>query len=92
MNRPESYLFQVNIFSDRAHPWVAELEQLRPDWCRLYEQRVERTANAIHNKDGRAGGQGEMEFFFHLMTSRAGDGWAYANKDVKAYFIHKTRY
>ncbi len=88
-DHPESYLFQVNIFSDRQHPWVPELEDLRPDWCQLYEQRVERTANAIQNMDGRAGGQGEMEFFFNLMTSRVGEDWAYANKDVKAYFIHK---
>jgi hypothetical protein len=86
---PKSYLFQVNIFSDRAHPWVGELEDLRSDWCRLYEKRVERTANAIRNKDGKSGEKGEMEFFFNLMTSQVGNGWAYANEDVKAYFIHK---
>ena len=68
---------------------MAELEDLRPDWCGLYEQRVERTANAISNKDGKSGEAGEMEFFFNLMTSQVGDGWAYANKDVKAYFIHR---
>ena len=86
---PASYLFQVNIFSDRLHPWVAELEDLRPDWCRLYEKRVERTVQRIQNKDGKSGEQGEMEFFFDMMTDQAGDSWAYANKDVKAYFIHK---
>ncbi len=86
---PFSYLFQVNIFSDRLHPWVVELEDLRPDWCRLYEKRVERTMHALQKKDGRLGEEGEMEFFFKLMTSQVGNGWAYANEDVKAYFIYK---
>jgi hypothetical protein len=85
--KPESYLFQVNIFSDRAHPWVAELEDIRQDWYELYQQRVERTVNAIQNKDGNSAVA--MRFFFDLITSQDGDGWAYANKDVKAYFIHR---
>jgi hypothetical protein len=86
---PNSYLFQVNIFSDREHPWVPELEDLRPDWCRLYEKRVERTVQALQNRNGKPGEHGEMEFFFNMMTDQAGDSWAYANEDVKAYFLHK---
>jgi hypothetical protein len=89
---PESHLFQVNIFSARAHPWVAELEDLPPDWCRLYEQRVERTLQALQKWNGKTGQHGEMEFFFDLITDQAGDSWAYANKDVKAYFIHKQSF
>jgi hypothetical protein len=87
--RPDSYLFQVNIFNDRAHPWVAELEDLPPDWCRLYEQRMERTLKAIKNKDSKPGAVSSMRFFFDMITSQDGDGWAYANQDVKAYFIHR---
>jgi hypothetical protein len=85
--QPDNYLFQVNIFSDRAHPCVGELEDLRPDWRGLYEQRVERTVRRIKNKDGNP--SGEMRFFFDMITSQAGDSWAYANTDVKAYFIHR---
>jgi hypothetical protein len=88
--QPNSFLFQVNIFSDRAHPWVAELEDLHPDWCELYQQRVERTMFALQHKDGKPGATGEMRFFFDMLTSQVGDdGWSYANKDVKAYFIHR---
>ena len=86
--RPDSYLFQVNIFSDRAHPWVVESEDLQPDWSGLFEQRVERTQAALQNKNGKEYEVGDMRFFFDLITSRAGDGWAYANPEVKAYFIH----
>jgi hypothetical protein len=85
-----SYLFQVNIFSDRDHPCVAELEDLHPDWSRLYEQRVERTVHAMQLKGGKPGEPGEMRFSFDMITSQAGNnGWSYANKDVKAYFIHR---
>ncbi len=87
--QPNSYLFQVNIFSDRAHPWVAELEDLHPDWCELYQQRVERAMVALQIMDGKPGMTGEMRFFFNMITSQVGDDdWSYANKDVKAYFIH----
>jgi hypothetical protein len=86
---PDSYLFQVNIFSDRAHPWVTELEDLRPDWCELYQQRVERTIFALQQKDGKSGATAEMRYFFNLITNQEGERWAYANKDVKAYLIHR---
>ena len=88
--QPNSYLFQVNIFSNRSHPWVVELEDLHPDWCELYQQRVERTILALQHKDGKPGATGEMRFFFNMITSQVGDdGWSYANRDVKAYFIHR---
>lgn len=83
------YLFQVNIFSDRAHPCVEELEEIRPDWRELYQRRVERTVRAIENKDGRPAEPGSLRFFFDMITSQVGDRWAYANCDVKAYFIHR---
>lgn len=87
--QPNSYLFQVNIFSDRTHPWVAELEDIRADWCELYQQRVERTMFALKHKDGNPGANGEMRFFLNLMTDQVGEHWAYANTDVKAYLIHR---
>ncbi len=86
-NTPASYLFQVNIFSDQTHPWVAELEEIRPDWRELYAQRMARTMQSLQNKDGHSGDTADMRFFFDMLTSQEGDGWAYANQDVKAYFI-----
>jgi hypothetical protein len=88
-DQPNSYLFQVNIFSDRAHPWVAELEDIRTDWCELYQLRVERTMFALQHKDGKSGVNGEMRFFFNMITDQEGERWAYANRDVKAYLIHR---
>jgi len=87
--RAESFLFQVNILTDRSHPWVPELEDLHPDQCGLYEQRLSRTLHAMQNKDGKSGEADSMRFLFDLITSQAGDRWAYANPDVKAYFIHR---
>jgi hypothetical protein len=87
-DQPDSFLFQVNIFSDRKHPYVAELEDIHPDWCKLYEQRVERAVHAMQKKDGDS--DEEVKFFFNMMTNEVGDdNWAYANRDVKAYFIHR---
>jgi hypothetical protein len=85
--QPGSYLFQVNIFSQKDHPWVKELEQISSLDHRLYGRRIERTQRAMQNKDHRYRGSGEMDFFFNLFTSRTGNGWAYANTNMKAYFI-----
>jgi hypothetical protein len=85
--QPGSYLFQVNIFTQKDHPWVKELEQISSLDHRLYGRRIERTQNAIQNKDHRYRGPAEMDFFFDLLTSRTGNGWAYANTNMKAYFI-----
>jgi len=85
--QPGSYLFQVNIFTQKDHPWVKELEQISSLDHQLYGRRIERTRNAMQNKDHRYSGPAEMDFFFDLLTSRTGNGWAYANMCVKAYFI-----
>jgi hypothetical protein len=65
------------------------LEAPLPKERKFYEQRVERTERAMRNKDDKASEAGDMSFFFDLLTSRAGDGWGYANPEVKAYFIHR---
>jgi hypothetical protein len=85
--QPGSYFFQGNIFTQKDHPWVLELEDILPYARELYQQRQVRTQVAIQNKDGRAGEPGDMRFFFELLSSKDGDRWAYANQDVKAYFI-----
>jgi hypothetical protein len=85
--QPGSYLFQANIFSQKEHPWVKELEDIHPADRMRYERRVERTHKALQNKDHQGNETGDMRFFFDLLTSRTGNRWAYANSDVKAYFI-----
>jgi hypothetical protein len=84
---PGEYLFQVNIFSQDHHGWVKELEQIEPRWKDLFQQRIYRTEEYIQNRDHLSGKQEDMSFFFELLTSQAGGGWAYANPDVKAYII-----
>jgi hypothetical protein len=85
--QPGSYLFQANIFSQKNHPWVKVLEDVLPADRRLYERRVERTQKAMQNSDHLVSETSDMRFFFDLLTSRIGNRWAYANTDVKAYFI-----
>ena len=85
--QPGSYLFQANIFSHKDNLRVKELELIPSVDHRLYQRRIERTHNAMQNKDHRYRESDEMQFFFDLLTSRCGNRWAYANTDVKAYAI-----
>ena len=86
-DQPGSYLFQVNIFSQKKHLWIRELEDLPTEDRRLYKRREWYTRKALQNKDHRVGAAGDMGFFFNLICSRSGIRWPYANTDMKAYFI-----
>jgi hypothetical protein len=77
----------VNIFSQKKHTWVRELEDLPPEDRRLYKRRVWYTQKAMQNMDHLAGEAGDMGFFFNLISSRSGIRWPYANSDMKAYLI-----
>jgi hypothetical protein len=86
-DRPGSYLFQVNIFSQKKRLWIRELEDLPAEDRRLYKRREWYTRKALQNKDHRVGEAGDMGFFFDLICARSGIRWPYANTDMKAYLI-----
>ncbi|MEW5868359.1 MAG: hypothetical protein AB1894_03730 [Chloroflexota bacterium] len=87
--QPGSYLFQVNIFSQRQDASLLALENLPQDERCSYEQRMARTQQALQR--GQADGKdGSLGFFFNLLASRSGGEWAYANPDVKAYFVDRV--
>ena len=86
-DEPGSYLFQVNIFSQKKHAWIREVEDLPGEDRRLYKRREWFTRKALQYKDHRVGEAGEMGFFFDLICSRSGIRWPYANTDMKAYMI-----
>jgi hypothetical protein len=89
--QPGSYLFQVNIFSQRKRAWVRQVEDLPAEYWRLYRRRTWFTRKAIQNKDHHEGGCSDMDFFFNLICSPSGIRWPYANPDMKAYYIlHQT--
>lgn len=85
-----SYLFQVNIFCQHEHPQARGLEDLPPENWNDYHQREVRTQDAMRQRgsDHRSAPE-DMRFFFELLASRQGDEWAYANRDVKAYFLQR---
>ncbi len=80
---PGSFLFQANTISDKDHPCAA-YERLQGMALRKYEGRVTRTRAALANP--RAA-RDPRRFLLGLLASRHGGGYAYANEDVKAYFL-----
>jgi hypothetical protein len=85
--QPGSYLFQVNIFSQKKHAWIREVEDLPAEDWRLYRRRMWYTRKAIQNKEALKKGVSDMNFFFNLISSQTGIRWPYANLDMKAYLI-----
>jgi hypothetical protein len=81
-------MFQVNTFSDRTDASLLEMEALPERTRRVMSKRIERTVQAL---DQHRVAANEADFqpsrFHRLISSRAGEEWAYANKDVKAYFL-----
>lgn len=87
--QPGSYLFQANIFSQRRDASFLALESLPEDERRSYERRMARTQRALQR--GQVDGEdASLGFFFDLLASRTGGDWAYANPDVKAYFVERV--
>jgi hypothetical protein len=87
-----SYLFQVNYFSDRTDTSLRMMEALSERGERAMSKRVDRTVQALNKINAQANGTSlQTRHFFRLVTSRAGREWAYANKDVKAYFLCQVK-
>jgi hypothetical protein len=85
---PGSYLFQVNYFSDRTDSSLQAMEALPRHSQRVLSRRIDRTVQALQNHKANTSRAGlKTRDFFRLITSKAGGNWAYANKDVKAYFL-----
>ena len=86
--QPDTYLFQVNYFSDRSDAGLLEMESLPSRMIAVMKKRVERTKKALHDQKADFSQiETAQKTFFRLITSRTGRSWAYANKDVKGYFI-----
>jgi hypothetical protein len=80
------FLFQVNIFCNRRSRALQAIEALPVERRRHNAGRIYRTRR-------RLGGSGllepgdEMEYFYRLLGWRAGGEMAYANRDVRAWFL-----
>ena len=83
-NEPGCFLFQVNIFSDKAATVAATYENIHPDHRQTLEGRITRTSRAIQRFTPS---NNTATSFFRLMASRLGNDYGYANEDVKSYFI-----
>lgn len=83
--RPGSYLFQSNVFSQKNSNMSRSFESIEPAKRRIFEAREIRTARAIKKLESKS-----LPDFYHMMTSRRGGEWAYANQDVKSHFLFKA--
>lgn len=82
---PGRHTFQVNLVSDPSSP-LAGAERLSARSRTPYENRVARMHRVLDAL--RAGGDRlEPTGIVHLMASRAGGGYAWANADVKAHCV-----
>ena len=89
---PGSFLFQVNTFSNRTDASLQAMETLPERTRRVMSGRMRRTVQALdHRGVMAANGNLQPSRFFRLVTSRTGREWAYANKDVKAYFLCQVK-
>jgi hypothetical protein len=83
-HEPGSFLFQVNLCSNKEAALAAAYDAVEADHRQTLESRITRTARAIGKFKPR--GQASLHFF-RLLASRLGGDYAYANEDVKSYFI-----
>lgn len=82
-NTSGSYLFQTNILNDLSLP--ISVEELTSSENRAWNQaRITRTARLLRSRQNPAE---PLPLIFHLLRSRQGGDAAYANRDVKAYFV-----
>ncbi len=85
---PQKYLLQANVFSQKDESALIALEDMEPGSRLHFEKRIERTEEMIRNNIKKMPSPGiETNLFFDILASQAGGEWAYANPDVKAYFL-----
>ena len=78
------YLFQVNMIAERDSIFKLKYEQIDETTEIALEQRIDRTNKALEEFIPT---QNKIGFLHRLLSSRDGGGYAYANNDVKAYFL-----
>jgi len=78
------YLFQVNMIADRDSMFKQKYEEIDETTEASLEQRINRTKKALEKFIPT---QNKIGFLHRLLSSRDGGEYAYANKDVKAYFL-----
>lgn len=83
-SQPGSFLFQSNVFSTK-NSRLLSFENVQREKRRLFEAREIRTKEAINRLQSFS-----LCDFYAMMTSRKGGTYAYANKDVKAYFLSRV--
>ena len=79
-----TYLFQVNIFSQRDSRIALHYEEVTPATKVQLERRVERTERALRLVSQLPE---KLPALKRILASTAGGEFAYCNKDVKAYLI-----
>ncbi len=77
------FLFQVNLFSERAAGLACIYEQISAARRKPFDERIIRTGQAL--RELKTDNQ-PLRCFFSLLCSRSGGEYAYSNVDVKAYF------
>ena len=87
---PGEFLFQVNVFSQRQRLDLLKLENISLENRKTFEQRIRRTKRVLKCREPGASSSEELRFFFDLLASRIGGEWAYANADLKAYFLNRV--
>ncbi|HEY3311269.1 MAG TPA: hypothetical protein VGK00_06470 [Anaerolineales bacterium] len=80
---PGSSLFQTNVIRDLSLP-IGREEKTSPESRAWNEKRMARTTRLLRVIQNSADGLGPV---FRLLRSRLGGPSAYANSDVKAYFV-----
>jgi hypothetical protein len=86
--QPGSHLLQVNVFSNGDDEYLRSLEGISSRRRHPFEQRLRRMRRLLFDQEQR--GRlllDPLDALCNMLTSRAGGGWAYANNDVKAYFV-----
>lgn len=80
--QPGNFLFQTNASNLSEIENANSTSVSRLENQQFYTDRETRTANAIEKMDNPS-----LYDFFQMMASKQGGEYAYANRDVKAYFI-----
>jgi hypothetical protein len=83
---PGSYLFQVNIFSEAKAAVALAYEDTDRESRSGLEQRLTRTTRALKSLHLAENAPACLS---RLLASRLGGDYAYANEDVKSYFLGK---
>jgi hypothetical protein len=81
-----SYLFQVNLVSNKSDPIAMSYQEIDEENRRYYNDRVDRTNRVMKSIKPPPN---SLRWFFRLIASRLGGDGAYANEYVKSYFIYK---